>query len=156
MLEKCKSAKERWGGVSEIIDGWLEERQQLISQFVHLPEHHIDDELNNRVQGFCQVLMDYLSSGHFEVYEQLLREGSDFADGSLEEAQALMPKIQISTDIALDFNDDFSSIINPTVQQIRDFSERLSTLGESLEERFELEDEMIAVLHTSHRELVAE
>lgn len=156
MLEKCKSAKERWGGVSEIIDGWLEERQELISQFVHIPEHHINEELNSRVQGFCQVLMDYLSSGHFEVYEQLLIEGSDFDDGSLEEAQKLLPKIQISTDIALDFNDDYSSLVNPTVQQIRDFAERLSLLGESLEDRFELEDQMIAVLHTSHKDLVAE
>jgi regulator of sigma D len=30
MLENCKSAKERWGGVSEIIDRWLEERQQML------------------------------------------------------------------------------------------------------------------------------
>jgi len=154
MLEKCKDAKERWGGVSEIIDSWLEERQLLISQFVHLPEHHINAELNQKVQSFCQVLMDYLSSGHFEVYEQLLREGSDFDDGSLEEGQSLLPKIQVSTDIALDFNDDFSKLLDPTVQQIREFSERLSTLGEALEERFELEDKMIAVLHTSHREAI--
>ncbi|EAR61181.1 Rsd/AlgQ family anti-sigma factor [Neptuniibacter caesariensis] len=154
MLEKCKNAKERWGGVSEIIDSWLEERQALISQFVHLPEHHINDELNTKVQSFCQVLMDYLSSGHFEVYEQLLREGSDFDDGSLEEGQSILPKIQISTDVALDFNDDFSNLLDPTVQQIREFSERLSKLGEALEERFELEDQMIAVLHTSHKELV--
>lgn len=155
MLEKCKSAKERWGGVSGIIDGWLEERQMLISLFVHLPEHHINDELNSKIQSFCEVLMDYLSSGHFEVYEQLLREGSDFADGSLEEGQELLPKIQVSTDIALDFNDDFSNLLDPTVQQIREFSEHLSKLGEALEERFELEDKMIAVLHTSHREVVA-
>lgn len=100
--------------------------------------------------------MDYLSSGHFEVYEQLLREGSDFDDGSLEEGQSLLPKIQISTDVALDFNDDFSNLLDPTVQKIREFSERLSTLGEALEERFELEDQMIAVLHTSHREMVEE
>jgi regulator of sigma D len=155
MLEKCKSAKERWGGVSGIIDGWLEERQMLISLFVHLPEHHINEELNRKIQSFCEVLMDYLSSGHFEVYEQLLREGSDFADGSLEEGQELLPKIQVSTDIALDFNDDFSNLLDPTVQQIREFSEHLSKLGEALEERFELEDKMIAVLHTSHREVVA-
>ena len=154
MLEKCRSAKERWGGVSDIIDSWLEARQNLISQFVHLPEQTINEELNARVQGFCQVLMDYLSSGHFEVYEQLLREGSDFDDGSLEQGQTLLPKIQVSTDIALDFNDDFSNITAPTVQQVREFSERLSALGEALEERFELEDQMIAVLHTSHRELV--
>jgi regulator of sigma D len=152
MLEKCKSAKERWGGVSEIIDNWLEGRQKLISLFVHLPEQPINDELNGRVQMFCQVMMDYLSSGHFEVYEQLLLEGRDFADGSLQEGQELLPKIQVSTDIALDFNDDFSTLSEPTVQTIREFSEHLSHLGEALEERFELEDKMIAVLHTSHRD----
>ncbi|PIE20576.1 MAG: sigma D regulator [Neptuniibacter caesariensis] len=156
MLEKCKNAKERWGGVSEIIDSWLEGRQALISQFVHLPAHHINDELNEKVQSFCQVLVDYLSSGHFEVYEQLLLEGGDFNDGSLEEGQSLLPKIQASTDIALDFNDDFSSLLDPTVQQIREFSERLSQLGEALEERFALEDQMIAVLHTSHKALIEE
>ena len=99
-------------------------------------------------------MMDYLSSGHFEVYEQLLLEGSDFADGSLEEGQELLPKIQVSTDIALDFNDDFSTLSEPTVQTIREFSENLSKLGEALEERFELEDKMIAVLHTSHQDAV--
>ncbi len=156
MLEKCKSAKERWGGVSDIIDTWLEERQTLISLFVHLPEQQINHDLNNKVQSFCQVLMDYLSSGHFEVYEQLLLEGSDFADGSLEEGQSLLPKIQASTDVALDFNDDFSNLLDPSVQKIREFSERLSKLGEALEERFELEDHMIAILHTSHRELLEE
>ena len=154
MLEKCKSAKERWGGVSDIIDAWLEARQTLISQFVHFPEHQIDAELNAHVQEFCQTLMDYLSSGHFEVYEQLLREGSDFDDGSVEQAQEILPKIQESTDIALDFNDDFSTIEDPTVQMIREFSERLSALGIALEERFGLEDEMISVLHTSHKALV--
>ena len=30
MLEDCKSAQERWGGVSEIIDRWLQERQQML------------------------------------------------------------------------------------------------------------------------------
>lgn len=33
MLENCQSAKERWGGVSEIIDRWLEERQQMLVQY---------------------------------------------------------------------------------------------------------------------------
>ena len=99
--------------------------------------------------------MDYLSSGHFEVYEQLLLEGSDFDDGSSRRrSDHCYLKSKSSTDIALDFNDDFNNLLDPTVQQIREFSERLSKLGEALEERFELEDKMIAVLHTSHREAV--
>ncbi|GGO87880.1 transcriptional regulatory protein AlgQ [Marinobacterium nitratireducens] len=155
MLEQCRNSKERWGGVSEIIDHLLEERQQLISHFVALPSLKVNQALKTNTEAFCDVLMDYLSSGHFEVYEQLLREGSEFDDGSLEKAQKLFPRIQDSTDYALDFNDNgFGHLDDPTVQQIREFADQLSRLGEKLEERFELEDRMIEILHTSHRDLV--
>ncbi|WP_409524542.1 sigma D regulator [Nitrincola sp. MINF-07-Sa-05] len=156
MLEKCRNAKERWGGVSKIIDQWLEQRQQLISMFINLPDSRVGDELNTQLEKFCSLLMDYLSSGHFEVYEQLLREGSDFADGSVEKAQLLLPKIQTSTDVALDFNDSFNSFDEPTLRQLREFATALSHLGEELEERFEIEDQLIEVLHNAHRTQVAE
>ncbi|MFC6977386.1 Rsd/AlgQ family anti-sigma factor [Microbulbifer taiwanensis] len=38
MLENCKSARERWGGVSEIIDRWLHSRQALLVRFCSLSE----------------------------------------------------------------------------------------------------------------------
>jgi len=152
MLERCRNAKERWGGVSEIIDTWLSERQLLISLFIDLPNQEVQDGLDSAIERFCQVLVDYLSSGHFEVYEQLLREGSQFADDSVENAQALFPRIQQSTDLALDFNDRYSNLSNPTVQDVRELANALSELGVMLEERFELEDTMIEILHTAHRE----
>lgn len=154
MLEKCRSAQDRWGGVSDIIDHWLGARQVLIKTFVALPDTAVED-IAEATNHFCQRLMDYLSSGHFEVYEQLLREGSEFNDGSLEEAQELFPKIQVSTDAALDFNDQYAELSRWTVREIREFSDKLSALGEQLEERFELEDTMIGVLHTSHQPDVA-
>tara|TARA_B100001063_G_scaffold223870_1_gene231413 strand:- start:143 stop:619 length:477 start_codon:yes stop_codon:yes gene_type:complete len=156
MLEKCRNAKERWGGVSDIIDHWLEERQQLISAFVHLPEQPVENSLSEQVEKFCELLVDYLSSGHFEVYEQLLREGSEFDDGSVEEAQKLFPRIQLSTDAALDFNDQYASVEVLSVRTVAEMAQDLSALGEQLEERFELEDQMIEVLHTSHSNLVSE
>ncbi len=155
MLEKCQSARERWGGVSEIIDHWLEDRQRLISQFVAFPSVEIS-QLEDRLYTFCTTMMDYLSSGHFEVYEQLLREGGEFNDGSLEEAQKLFPLIQPTTDAALDFNDDYASLTSATVQEIRELSFQLSKLGEHLEERFSLEDRLIEILHTAHRDIVLE
>ncbi|MCV6589611.1 MAG: sigma D regulator [Marinobacterium sp.] len=152
MLERCRNARERWGGVSEIIDTWLSERQILISRFISLPSQDVTDGLDTAVERFCQLLVDYLSSGHFEVYEQLLREGSQFDDDSVEQAQALFPRIQASTDLALDFNDCYSGLRNPTIQDVRELSGALSDLGVALEERFSLEDRMIEVLHTAHRE----
>ncbi|MBN0988350.1 sigma D regulator [Amphritea pacifica] len=154
MLEKCHNAQERWGGVSDIIDNWLEERRKLISFFVSLPQQNVQETLNDKIQEFCQLMMDYISSGHFEVYEQLLKQGSEFNDGSLEKAQALFPKIQASTDAALDFNDIYSGFEGVTLQEMYELTCQLSSLGEALEERFSLEDTMIEILHTAHREQV--
>ena len=33
MLESCRNAQERWGGVHQLIDRWLHERQQLVQAF---------------------------------------------------------------------------------------------------------------------------
>ena len=36
MLEQCKDAQERWGGVHQMIDKWLNDRQALIVRFCNL------------------------------------------------------------------------------------------------------------------------
>ena len=76
MLDNCKTAKERWGGVSDIIDRWLQERQNALVLYCKLsdndefePEEHGDS-----VRTLCQLLVDYSSAGHFEVYKQLVKE----------------------------------------------------------------------------------
>jgi len=153
MLENCKDARERWGGVSTIIDHWLDERAALIRVLMEIPHTEIGDDLNTRMGEFCDLLVDYLSSGHFDVYQQLVAEGEAFSDSQLAEAQALLPKIQSSTDIALDFNDRFSDFIAPTVEEIRFFGDQISHLAEALAGRFEYEDQMIQMLHEAHREM---
>ena len=81
MLERCKSAKERWGGVSGLIDGWLNERQNIIVLYCSMTglDHTTEDDrpLQDKLRNFCQLLVDYVSAGHFEIYEQLEREARD-------------------------------------------------------------------------------
>lgn len=83
MLENCKDARERWGGVSTIIDHWLDERASLIRILMDIPHTQVGEELDERLGEFCQLLVDYLSSGHFEVYQQLVAEGEAFSDSQL-------------------------------------------------------------------------
>ena len=40
MLENCRNARERWGGVSELIDRWLKERQELLVHYCELSVQH--------------------------------------------------------------------------------------------------------------------
>jgi len=155
MLENCRSAKERWGGVNDIIDRWLHERQQLLVCYCDLSGTQIFDENNvahqEQVKRFCQILVDYVSAGHFEVYEQLIKEGQDFDDKeALKAAAELYTVIDNTTESLIDFNDKY--------QETDDLSELvkdLSHIGQNLEPRFTAEDQMIEVLHTSHKDLVA-
>ena len=158
MLEKCNSAKERWGGVHKLIDGWLNERQQLIVLFCNLSASRpLDPDappLAEQVQGFCQVMMDYCSAGHFEIYEQLVAEAREYDDGGVEYASTVVPKLDALTGQCVDFNDRYDGTCS--FEQLARLPADLSALGEVLEERFQLEDQMIERLHTIHRETVTD
>src|SRR5690606_18826662 len=155
MLEGCKNARERWGGVHKLIDNWLNARQELIVQYCNLLASKplaADYALGQQVQDFCQSMMDYCSTGHFEIYEQLIREAKEFDDGGLELARQLVPKLDALTGRCVDFNDSYDERCG--FEQLAQLPAALSAIGEVLEDRFELEDQLIARLHTIHRELV--
>lgn len=154
MLENCKTAKERWGGVSEIIDRWLEERQEMLVQYCALSglsEDLSDIQRGEKLRSFCQILVDYVSAGHFEVYDQLIKEGREFDDAdALQEASKLYDVVDKTTEKLLDFNDKYLE-----TDDLAALTPDLSQLGEALEIRFSAEDRLIAVLHTAHKDLVS-
>ena len=154
MLDNC-DIKERWSGVNALIARWLGERQSLIVQYCAVSGVHEfspqGSANRNRLQKFCQLLLDYVSAGHFEVYYQLLREAEAFQDGSAEAAKALLPEINGTTAESLDFNDKYADAQTVGANLAKD----LSRLGEILAARFDLEDQLISVLHACHREQVA-
>lgn len=154
MLDTC-TIEERWSGVEEMIERWLEERQQLIVEFCAaggVNENETEQELHQRVQKFCQTLVDYVCAGHFEVYYQLLREAEEFKDGSDKIAQNLLPELNENTSIAMEFHDQFIETNDDT--DTSELSQKLSKLGETLELRFEIEDRLIDVMHNAHKALV--
>lgn len=156
MLDNCESAQERWGGVSEIIDRWLQERQSLLVLFCKLtapkdPSVELEETQDN-LRKFCQILVDYISAGHFEIYEQLINEGYEFDDKEgLKKAKGHYKVVDGTTEGLLDFNDKYQE-----TDDLETLIEDLSSLGQSLETRFAGEDQMIEVLHTSHKDQVAE
>ncbi len=154
MLENCQSAKERWGGVSDIIDRWLHGRQSMLVLFCKLSENQEDvqdPDNQESLRHFCQLLVDYVSAGHFEIYEHLITEGYEFDDqDGLRKAKAHYKKVDATTEGILDFNDKYQE-----TDDLDSLLEDLSALGESLATRFEGEDSMIEILHMSHKDQVA-
>lgn len=149
MLESCQNAQERWGGVHQLIDRWLQERHELVRVYNSLNDKPQAPSANaDGLQRFCEVLLDYVSAGHFEVYEQLLNEAKAFGDQrGLDLAKQIYPRIEAITEVALAFNDRCDN------GDCRDLclSTELKQLGQLLHERFELEDCLIEVLHNAHQ-----
>jgi len=158
MLKKNESKNQHWGKVDQLIEGWLKERQDLIILYVAVDGIKeiapSDTPISVKLQAFSQMLIDYVSAGHFEIYDELTQEAEEFQDDYSELVTSVLPRIQESTELSLDFNDKYANL-ELCVESLDQVATDLSLLGEKMVERFELEDKMIEVLHTRHRELVA-
>lgn len=157
MPDNSQVAKERWGGVSELIERWLQERQQLIVTYCRLTrvsDFSSLDKARSAFCKFCELLVDYVSAGHFEIYDKLIQEATAFDDGGVALAERLYPRIQKTTEVALAFNDRFDRIQGESAG-FDELYEGLSGLGETLEDRFEMEDLLIESLHNAHADQVA-
>ena len=148
-----------WSDVENLLHKWLKERQELIMLFCAI--NGLSDftpkqtPISVKVEAFCEILVDYVSAGHFEVYQKLILEGQLFKDGpSLELASTLSHPLQLTTQYILEFNDLYTNQAEFDLHA-DELTKRLSKLGEVLEERFELEDQLIEALHHSHKGQVA-
>lgn len=151
MLENCKSAQERWGGVHKLIDRWLEARRRLIESYVPLrAEDAFTPTDTGKIQHFCEHLIDYVSAGHFEIYDQLTKEAEAFKDDkALALLQKVMPEIQSTTTLVVEFNDKFGTKEHCN-EQLESLPISLQALGVVLVDRFSLEDLLIKELHQAH------
>lgn len=147
MLESCKNAQERWGGVHQMIDRWLAERREMLISYNRLSVSLKDkgQVSTDQLETFREWLVDYLSAGHFEIYEQLLHEAEAFEDrAAIELLDTTLPALHDSTQALMQLE---SQLTPMALSQIR---ETLSQLGELLAERFEQEDLLIKMLHAAH------
>ena len=148
MLSRLEHARKRWGGKVELIDKWLDKRQTLLIDYMHLvkeeetsPYQALPD--TSELKSFCGKLVDYLSLGHFEVYESILSQyQKEGVDTKIILADCL-PEIEATTTPCLDFSDRYMKLDEDAASLEDDISE----LGESLAKRFELEDALIEELY---------
>lgn len=158
MLDDCKTKEERWDGVQQLIERWLAERQELVVLYCSVcGVNSLTADCSTstqRIKQFCQVMMDYVSAGHFEVYDQLMTEAEEFGDGSEVILQKLYPKIGETTEAILNFNDIFDTDEH-CEQAIGQLKGELSILGEHMTNRFSYEDRLIKGLHAVHTQTPA-
>ncbi|RWU08847.1 sigma D regulator [Pseudidiomarina gelatinasegens] len=150
MLKRNEQAKQRWGGAHAAVDTWLQERQALLIEYFKLaglPPYERDANAlpaTQDISNFCGLLMDYVSSGHFEVYDSIICNSKNAPESTRALAEEVFPLISDTTEIALDFNDSYADVTPET--QLNGFDGDLSNLGEALELRMEFEDRLLNTL----------
>lgn len=147
MLNHLESLTERVGGSNVLVDGWLKARKQLLISYYNVvgvkPAKDAISALDEQaLDDFCQYLVDYLSAGHFNIYERLISE----MEGSspLIAATQLYPLLEANT---LEIMACYDSHLEKSLEQddYLKFQEVLSDLGETLASRFTLEDKLIVL-----------
>ena len=148
MLNQLQSLTERVRGNNKLVDRWLHVRKHLLVAYYNLvgikPGKESFMRLNEKaLDDFCQSLVDYLSDGHFNIYERIIRE----MEGTTPylAASKLYPLLEANTQQIMDYYD--SALENAIDHDnYLEFQQALSDLGEALEERFTLEDKLIALV----------
>ena len=128
----------------------IAERNNVLSQYYNLASHADQNPGDNEatlelLQEFCQDLVDYLATGHFEIYRRI-EEKEERRSEIVQLADQIFNRISETTAVAVAFNDlyDTSANFNPDV--LGQLPEQLSKLGEELATRIDLEDRFINTL----------
>ena len=148
MLNQLESLTERVRGSNKLVDRWLHVRKHLLVAYYNLvgikPGKESFMRLNEKaLDDFCQSLVDYLSDGHFNIYERIIREME--GTSPYLTASNLYPLPEANTQQIMNYYD--STLENAIDHDnYLEFQQALSDLGEALEERFSLEDKLIALV----------
>ena len=141
------SISERRVQTGQMIEELLQERQQMwnlsweVAELKPFDNHK--EPLESILGRFCQIMIDYISLGHFGIYRRII-EGTERRRNVVAAAEKLYPAIAEATEVALKFNDQYET------GRLKDrdlLIRELSKLGEALATRIELEDQLIDAMN---------
>lgn len=150
MPKRNADPRQQFVAVEELLTRWLRERREVLGRYTELvvaAQSGLDDDsIAQRQQALCTLLVDYASAGHFEVYNELVNEAECFGEDT-GLAERLMPAIGDTTEIIIAYEEKYGG----SEGRLKNMKRDIAALGEVLESRFVLEDQLIAGLHGSHR-----
>ena len=129
-----------------VIQELLDERKQLRGLYaglVKLGPFTSGKPPETTLREFCQVLVDYISLGHFEMYPRLT-DIPERRERVQALANSLYPRFMEATDAAIVFNDTYEVLAGDAVRSSLELD--LVKLGEALATRFALEDQLIEAM----------
>jgi regulator of sigma D len=146
MLSDNHTIPERRARSHQEIDDLVESRTGALALYSELAARQPfkpEQDTQRLLQTFCESLIDYTASAHFQLYRHI-DEDRERRQPIQAIADEVYPNISEITQQILDFNDKYDC-----EDHCGDFSHLatdLSTLGEKLADRIELEDRLISIL----------
>lgn len=135
---------ERQQQTYQLIAELQHERQEVWSLYCHVAElmpFSANQTVRKKLAQFSEMLIDYVSLGHFGVCECLFAD-ADNQDPALSAAKEIYPALSSTTHAAVSFNDKYEN----GATTLDDLKQDLSTLGESLAKRIDLEDRLCELM----------
>lgn len=123
------------------------ETLSLYSELANARPFEADEVTSEALQEFCQALIDYAASAHFQLY-RFISDKLERRTAVLDVADRIYPKIVQTTDRILRFNDKYEDVdlLNDEKEILSLLDADLSNLGETLAERIQLEDQVIGAI----------
>ena len=130
----------------ERLDALVSSRTSTLAKLADLASRqpfHPEPSMEKALREFCEALIDYTASAHFQLY-RYLADSRERRRSVLSVADRFYPTIVETTDVILRFNDKYESMSFDN--SVEFLAEDLSNLGECLAERIQCEDEVIDAL----------
>jgi regulator of sigma D len=150
MVSEHNAVKERRSRSLEKLATLVRTRTETLSLYTDLANQRpfeADEITSEALQEFCQSLIDYAASAHFQLY-RYISDKLERRVAVLKVADQVYPKIIQTTDRILRFNDKYENVdlLNGGVAVLASLDSDLSDLGEALAERIQLEDQVIGAM----------
>lgn len=146
MANEQAAVHERRGDSHDRLHTLLETRKETLSlynQLAGLRPFKPDRESQLMLQEFCEALVDYTATAHFQLY-RFIEEGTERRQSVSDHAGRVYPRIEQTTRFIVDFNDKYDC--DDHCDNLSSLADDLSQLGEILADRITLEDQLIALL----------
>ncbi len=115
----------------------------LLAELATRQPFHPEPSMEKALREFCEALIDYTASAHFQLY-RYLSDKRERRRSVLDIADRLYPIIVETTDVILRFNDKYESMSFDN--SVEFLAVDLSNLGECLADRIQSEDEVIVAM----------
>ena len=150
MVNEYNAGTDRRGRSREKLATLVRTRTETLSLYTELANQRpfeADEVTGEALQEFCQALIDYAASAHFQLY-RFISDKLERRTPVLKVADSIYPKIVRTTDMILRFNDKYEDVdlLNGDVELLALLDSDLSRLGETLAERIQLEDQVIGAM----------